>query len=126
MNKAIFRNRFVLGLAVLLSAGALVNARTIGGGEHGQQGPSATQSIKVFPNPFNNVLNVSLRSPVGRPVIVRIVSQNGGATVMHQTFPGTGGVFQLNTASVPAGRYAVTVSTDEGTLLGTSSATCAH
>lgn len=126
MRKAIFHNRLVLGLAVLLSAGALVNARTIDDREHGQQGPSATQSIKVFPNPFNDVLNVSLKTPVGRPVIVRVVSQNGGATVLHQTFPGTGGVFQLNTASIPAGRYAINVTTDQGTLIGSSNATCAH
>lgn len=78
---------------------------------------SKVNSLQVFPNPTNGMLNISYISEVNGDVSVRLVNLNG-QEVMNQTFNKANGGFlnTINMNNFPKGVYMLQVITPERTI----------
>ena len=120
------RFHFILGMSILLSPGVTINARTLPAGDSGEQVQLTTASqIQAYPNPFNQVLNVSVPTAVGHSVTIDLLPLAGGPSVLNRTVNMTVNAIQLNTTAVPRGQYNLTIRDVNG-LVGTKRLSCTH
>lgn len=66
--------------------------------------PAATSAVSLYPVPANNYLTVSLKNPVNKSCTVEIFNSLGLKVMkLMETAPGNS--FDVNTSSLPPGRY---------------------
>lgn len=74
-------------------------------------------TIKTYPNPVNDLLNISVNSERQQELSMSLMTIDG-QTVTSQSFDAYGRQHvQLNVSSIPAGFYLLKVSTEEGTAV---------
>lgn len=79
----------------------------------------ADWSIKAFPNPFNENVNIEIASDKSSDFMIGItnlIGQNLGMEFLANHYPGKN-VYSLNTAHLTTGMYIITVSSKDGKLL---------
>ena len=110
---------FVPVIATVFCAGLMVSADTIRTAVPRTEAPAPPPipSINAYPNPFIEVLNVSVAGASNKPVIMRLRSVPSGVIVLEYTVTYNGPV-ALNTSSIPAGNYLLSVSSPNGYLIG--------
>ncbi len=80
---------------------------------------TADWSIKAFPNPFNDVINVEISSDMASEfsiTMTNLLGQTFGGEYLANHYPGKN-VYQINTASLAQGLYIVTVASKDGKLV---------
>lgn len=77
---------------------------------------NVVESLKVFPNPAQDVLNVSFNSPTSQNVVVNVIN-NIGQVVMNQNLGSVVGqrTIQLNVNQLATGVYAIQISNGKTT-----------
>jgi Secretion system C-terminal sorting domain len=79
----------------------------------------ADWSIKAFPNPFNENVNIEISSDKSSEFVIGItnlIGQNLGMEYLANHYPGKN-VYSLNTAHLSTGMYIITISSKDGKLL---------
>ncbi len=79
----------------------------------------ADWSIKAYPNPFNDNVNVEITTDKSSEFtigITNLIGQNLGMDYLANNYPGKN-VYSLNTAHLATGMYIVTVSSKDGKLI---------
>lgn len=82
---------------------------------------TADWSIKAFPNPFNDVINIEISSDKASEFTItmtNLLGQNFGGEYLANHYPGKN-VYQLNTSTLAQGMYIVTVASKDGKLVKT-------
>lgn len=126
MKTAMTNSRnYLIGLAILVGAGSLINARSAGEGSDPGTLTQATikVAIKAYPDPFQRELRVSV-GPYNRPSITfDLRSLTNGAIVLHETVAYNHTV-TLNTANVPTGMYRLYASDERGNIIASKDIKC--
>jgi subtilisin-like proprotein convertase family protein len=71
------------------------------------------ETLKVFPNPASDLLNIAFGQAVEGPVTLRLVSLQG-QTLTQQAFNSVSGTVDLNISQLPKGIYLLNVQTQQG------------
>lgn len=71
------------------------------------------QTLKVFPNPASDVLNVAFGQTVEGPVTLQLITLQG-QTLTQQAFNSVSGTADLNISQLPKGIYLLNVQTQQG------------
>ena len=79
----------------------------------------ADWSIKAYPNPFNENVNIEITSDKSSEFVINItnlIGQNLGMEYLANNYPGKN-VYTLNTSHLSTGMYIVTVNSKDGKLI---------
>jgi subtilisin-like proprotein convertase family protein len=74
---------------------------------------SLDQTLKIFPNPASDVLNVAFGQAVEGPVTLQLVNLQG-QILIQQAFNSVSGTVDLNVSQLPKGIYLLSVQTEKG------------
>lgn len=117
--------KYLVGLAIIVSAGLMVNARSVNTAANNTSKMQLTPSIsiKAYPNPFSDELNISV-SPYGkRTITFELRSVDDGHVSLHETIS-YARMMTLNTSNVPAGTYRLFASDERGVVASTREIKC--
>jgi hypothetical protein len=73
-------------------------------------------SIKIYPNPAKDVLNLEWDSPIETPQTIQVFDLNGRLIQQKETSIGNS-LLQLNTTNIPVGLYILRISDNAGNIL---------
>lgn len=80
---------------------------------------TADWSIKAYPNPFSDNINIEISSDKASEFIItmtNLLGQNFGSQYLGNHYPGKN-VYQVNTSTLSQGMYIVTVASKDGKLI---------